>query len=109
LQEFRVTTSSANADEGRSSGAQVSLITKGGTNRFHGSLCEYNRNNVGYANDWLNKQSQLQSGLTNAVRFDVAPLPQSTGQLDAASAVFATFSSTLTKPRVMQFALRYSF
>ena len=65
LQEFRVTTSDANADEGRSSGAQVALITKGGTNRFHGSAYEYNRNNVGLANDWFNKQSQLQSGLPN--------------------------------------------
>ena len=65
LQEFRVTTSSANADQGRSSGAQVSLITKGGTNLFHGSVYEYNRNNVGEANDWFNKQSQLQSGLPN--------------------------------------------
>ncbi|MGA8152977.1 MAG: TonB-dependent receptor [Terriglobales bacterium] len=65
LQEFRVTTSDANADQGRSSGAQVSLITKGGTNNFHGSVYEYNRNNVGLANDWFNKQSQLQSGLPN--------------------------------------------
>jgi hypothetical protein len=47
--------------------------------------------------------------VTNSVRFDVAPLPQTTGQLDATSSVFGTFSSTLTKPRVMQFALRYSF
>jgi hypothetical protein len=65
LQEFRVTTSNANADEGRSSGAQVALITKGGTNSFHGSVYEYNRNNVGLANDWFNKQSQLQSGVPN--------------------------------------------
>jgi len=65
LQEFRVTTSNANADQGRSSGAQVALITKGGTNNFHGSVYEYNRNNVGLANDWFNKQSQLQSGLPN--------------------------------------------
>src|SRR5215469_5382543 len=65
LQEFRVTTSNAKADEGRSSGAQVALITKGGTNSFHGSAYEYNRNNVGLANDWFNKQSQLQSGLPN--------------------------------------------
>ncbi|HXP40175.1 MAG TPA: carboxypeptidase-like regulatory domain-containing protein, partial [Candidatus Acidoferrales bacterium] len=65
LQEFRVTTSNANADEGRSSGAQVALITKGGTNSFHGSVYEYNRTNVGLANDWFNKQSQLQSGLPN--------------------------------------------
>jgi hypothetical protein len=65
LQEFRVTTSNANADEGRSSGAQVSLVTKSGTNKVHGSVYEYNRTNVGQANDWFNKQSQLQSGLPN--------------------------------------------
>ena len=65
LQEFRVTTNSGNADEGRSSGAQVSLVTKSGTNAFHGSLYEYNRNSVGEANDWFNKQSQLSAGLPN--------------------------------------------
>ena len=65
LQEFRVTTSNANADEGRSSGAQVSLVTKSGTNSFHGSAYEYNRTNVGESNDWFNKQSQIQSGLPN--------------------------------------------
>src|SRR5271169_7185481 len=65
LQEFRVTTSNANADEGRSSGAQVALITKGGTNNFHGTTYEYNRTNLGYANDWFNKQAELESGLPN--------------------------------------------
>ena len=37
LQEFRVTTSNYGADTGRSSAAQVSLVTKSGTNNFHGS------------------------------------------------------------------------
>ena len=37
VEEFRVTTTNANADAGRSSGAQVSLVTKSGTNAFHGS------------------------------------------------------------------------
>ena len=36
VQEFRVTTANANADSGYSSGAQVSLVTKSGTNNFHG-------------------------------------------------------------------------
>ncbi|MCU1305471.1 MAG: hypothetical protein JWN45_166 [Acidobacteriaceae bacterium] len=65
LQEFRVTTSNSNADSGRSSGAQVNLVTKSGTNNFHGSLYEYNRSNIGQSNDWFNKQSQLKSGLPN--------------------------------------------
>ena len=37
LEEFRVTTSNYGADSGRSSSAQVSLVTKGGTNIFHGA------------------------------------------------------------------------
>ena len=64
-EEFRVTTTSSNADAGRSSGAQVTLVTKSGTNKFHGAAYEYNRNNLGYANDWFNKQGELQSGLPN--------------------------------------------
>jgi len=65
LEEFRVTTTNANADSGRSSGAQVSLVTKSGTNHFHGSLYEYNRTLFGAANDWFNKESQLSTGLPN--------------------------------------------
>jgi hypothetical protein len=65
LQEFRVTTSNSNADSGRSSGAQVSLVTKSGTNKVHGSAYEYNRSKIGEANDWFNKKSQLESGLPN--------------------------------------------
>ena len=44
MQEFRVTTTNYGADAGRSSGAQVSMVTKSGTNNFHGSLYEYLRN-----------------------------------------------------------------
>ena len=64
-EEFRVTTTSSNADAGRSSGAQVTLVTKSGTNNFHGAAYEYNRNSLGYANDWFNKQGEVQSGLPN--------------------------------------------
>lgn len=65
LEEFRVTTSNANADAGRSSGAQVSLVTKTGTNALHGTLYWYNRTRMGVANDWFNKQAQIQSGEQN--------------------------------------------
>ena len=65
IQEFRVTTANANADSGYSSGAQVSLVTKSGTNDFHGSVYEYNRNTIFSANDPFLKQAQLESGETN--------------------------------------------
>ena len=65
VEEFRVTTLGANADQGRSSGGQVALVTKSGTNQFHGSLYEYHRPTFTVANDWFNKQAQLSSGLEN--------------------------------------------
>jgi hypothetical protein len=61
VQEFRVTTSNANADEGGTSGAQVALVTKSGTNNFHGSVYEYLRNTYTNANDYFNKLTQLQT------------------------------------------------
>ena len=65
VQEFRVTTANSNADSGYSSGAQVSLVTKSGTNNFHGSVYEYNRNTIFSANDPFLKESQLGSGEAN--------------------------------------------
>ena len=53
VQEFRVTTLNANADSGRSSGAQVVLVTKGGTNETHGSAYWYVRNRFFNANDFF--------------------------------------------------------
>jgi hypothetical protein len=43
VQEFQVVTSNFTAELGRSSGAQVTLVTRSGTNDFHGSLFEYYR------------------------------------------------------------------
>ncbi len=54
IEEFRVTTSNPDATRGRSAGAQISLITKSGSNRFHGNLFHYHRNDVFNANEWFN-------------------------------------------------------
>src|SRR6516162_443663 len=69
VEEFRVTTSNADADEGVAGGAQVALVTKSGTNNFHGSAYEYNRNSYFSANDYFLKASQLQSGEPNVPQF----------------------------------------
>src|SRR6185437_8118145 len=65
IAEFRVTTSNPNAAEGRSSGAQVALVTRSGSNQFHGAVYVYNRNNLFHANDFFNKQTQAAEGLPN--------------------------------------------
>src|SRR6185503_3168467 len=53
VQEFRTTVAGQGADQGRSSGGQVSLVTKSGSNEFHGSLYEYMRNTLTAANSWF--------------------------------------------------------
>jgi hypothetical protein len=50
--EFNVVTNGLSAEYGRLSGGAVVLVTRSGTNQFHGSGYEYFRNNVLNANDW---------------------------------------------------------
>ncbi len=56
VQEFRVTVGGQGANQGRSAGGQVTLVTKSGTNQFHGSLYEFNRNTLTAANTWFNNR-----------------------------------------------------
>jgi len=64
-EEFRVTTSNGTAASGRSSGAQVSLLTKSGTNGFHGAAYEYYRPTNTVSNQWFNKYTELFLGEPN--------------------------------------------
>jgi hypothetical protein len=60
LEEFRTTTTSYDADSGgRSSSAQVQLVTKSGTNNLHGSLYYAHRNEAFNANDFFLNRSGL--------------------------------------------------
>ena len=52
VEEFRVETSAFGAQYGQFSAGVVSVITKSGTNQFHGSLFEFNRNTDFNANSW---------------------------------------------------------
>jgi Carboxypeptidase regulatory-like domain/TonB dependent receptor len=60
LQEFRVQTSTYAPEFGRSPGAQVQIITRSGTNEFHGSLFDYFRNDLFDANDWFANRNGLE-------------------------------------------------
>lgn len=62
LQEFRVSTSNYTADMGRSSAAQVSLVTKSGTNDFNGAGYWSHRNTAWSSNEYFLKRSQLAQG-----------------------------------------------
>ena len=56
IQEFRVQTALFDATSGRNAGADVDVITKGGTNEFHGSVFEFFRNEALNANEWFAKR-----------------------------------------------------
>ena len=68
IEEFRVITNTFDAEYGRNSGAVVNVITKSGTNNFHGNLFEYFRNTVldaqGYFNTVKPQWNQNQFGGT---------------------------------------------
>ena len=59
IQEFRAVSTNPGASEGRSSGGQVELVTKSGTNDFHGNLREYNRTAATAANAWFNNKNNI--------------------------------------------------
>ncbi|HTX14396.1 MAG TPA: carboxypeptidase regulatory-like domain-containing protein, partial [Candidatus Baltobacteraceae bacterium] len=65
IQEFKVQTSQYDAGYGRNAGANVEVITKGGSNNFHGDLFEFNRNNMFNANDFFYKFSEQLDGQPN--------------------------------------------
>ena len=54
LEEFRVESSTYSAEYGRTPGGQFSLITRSGTNAWHGSASDYVRNTAFDANNWFN-------------------------------------------------------
>lgn len=60
IEEFRVTTVGANADQGRSSGAQINIITKTGSNTFSGAAFYFRRPTFGSANSFFNNLSGVE-------------------------------------------------
>jgi len=54
MEEFRVQTSTYAPEFGRTPGGQISILTRSGTNQFHGTVFEYLRNDVLDANNWFN-------------------------------------------------------
>src|SRR6267154_2358021 len=57
VEEFRVPTANGNANEGRSAGAQINLVTKSGSNSWHGAAFEFYRGTPFEANDWFSNST----------------------------------------------------
>lgn len=82
IQEFRVQTANFDAAYGRGSGANVDLVSRGGTNSYHGSAWEFVRNNIFNASDFFSKldgqprpdlkQNQFGAAIGGPIRKDKA-------------------------------------
>jgi len=57
IAEVKVLTANYQAEYGRSSGLQITAVTKSGTNRFRGSLYDVKRNSDWNANSWVNEKN----------------------------------------------------
>ncbi len=67
--EFRILTSNYSAEYGRNGGGIVSVVTKTGSNDFHGSLYDYVRNNSFNANTFFNNQNALPKNILKRNQF----------------------------------------
>jgi Carboxypeptidase regulatory-like domain len=65
IKEFKLITNNFSAEYGRNANSQLLLITKGGTNDFHGALFEFVQNNAFNARDWFDR-----SGAPSVNRFN---------------------------------------
>jgi hypothetical protein len=78
IQEFTLERSNYDASFGRSGGGQVVVATKSGTNQFHGSAYEFNRNTDYNANTFSDRQAidlAIASGATPGAAYAANPTP----------------------------------
>lgn len=74
VEEFKVTTFNQTADFNNGLGSQVQMVTKRGTNQFHGSAYGYYfATNVGAANSWTNNHTCAVSNSPNCVAVTTSP------------------------------------
>lgn len=67
-QEFRGTVAGLTANLGTGGGGQFQLVTKSGSNRFHGNLNEYHRDTSTVSNLWFNKNATIPNPRTPLIR-----------------------------------------
>lgn len=65
IEEVKILTSNYQAEFGKAAGGQIAIVTKGGTNQWHGNARFFHRNESLNANEYFNKLAQLKAGNPN--------------------------------------------
>ena len=71
IQEVKIETSNFSAEYGRTSGPAFNIVTKSGTNQFHGSAFEYVRNNLFDARPFLQRVQNATWSITTSAMVSV--------------------------------------
>src|SRR5499426_1719396 len=71
IQEYKVTTNNATAEEGRNSGASIAIATRSGTNEYHGTIFEFMRNTALNSNDFFTNAFKNPKPLIRMQQFGV--------------------------------------
>src|SRR5947199_3412799 len=72
IQEFKVQTGLYDASFGRNAGANVNVVTRTGSNSFHGGVFEYFRNNALNANEFFRNRAAQPRGVLKQNQFGMA-------------------------------------
>ena len=70
IAEFKILTANYQAEYGRSAGAQISAVTRGGAKDFHGSFYTFRRHDGMNANTWINNRDSTDTNRINKPRLD---------------------------------------
>jgi len=110
IAEFKIQTSTYDAGYGRNPGSNVNVITKSGTNNFHGSAFEFFRNTALNANDWFFNNQGLPRPVLNSNQYGGAvggPVKKdklfffvSYQETDQKNGIASYASSTVTLPPI---------
>jgi len=69
VEEFKVQTNALSAEHGRYNGGVISVVTKSGTNAFHGTLYEFHRNSYFDANNFFSNKNKIPLGALRRNQF----------------------------------------
>jgi len=73
IEEFKIQTSNYSAEFGKGAGGQINVVTRGGTNEYHGTLFEFNRNHAVQARNFFDRNPAF---VTRDGRFKAPPFNQ---------------------------------